>query len=141
MRVIHACQNLRIQIIKVGFYYSEILQIICDVPQGSILGQLLFNVNLINLLLADDYISDFSNYADKRTHYNCRSTVLETLSDLEITLDNLFNSFCYKNFKANASKCHLFLPTFNAKPSTVKSSVIEGSCGEKFYGITIDSNF
>ena len=141
LRVIHAYPNLRIQVTKVGSCYSEVLQIIYGVPKSSILGQLLFNVILISLLLADDYISNFSNCADDTTSCNCWSTVLETLSDLEITLDNLFNSFCYKNFKANASKCHLFLPTFNAKPITVKSSVIEGSCGEKFYGITIDSNF
>ena len=62
----------------------------------------------------------------------------ETISDLEITLDNLFNWFCYNDFKANASKCHLFL---SPKSINIKSSVIEGSSSEKFLGITIDSNF
>ena len=66
---------------------------------------------------------------------------METISDLEITLDNLFNLFCYSGFKAKASKCHLFLPPFDAKSFNIKSSVIEGSSGEKFLGITIDSNF
>ena len=63
------------------------------------------------------------------------------LLDLGITLDNLFNLFCYNDFKAKASKCHLFLPSFDAKSFNVKSSVIEVSSGEKFLGITIDSNF
>ena len=72
---------------------------------------------------------------------NETSTFLETISDLEITLDNLFNWFCYNNFKVNASKCHLFLLSFNAKSINIKSSVIEGSSSEKFLGITIDSNF
>ena len=62
----------------------------------------------------------------------------ETISDLEITLNNLFNRFCYNHFKANASKCHLFL---SPKSINIKSSVIEGSSSEKFVGITIDSNF
>ena len=69
------------------------------------------------------------------------STFLETTSNLKITLDNLFNWFCYNNFKANASKCHLFLSPFNAKSINIKSSVIEGSSSEKFVGITIESNF
>ena len=45
LRVIHAYLKDRIQVTKVGSFYSEILQIINDVPQGSILGPLLFNVN------------------------------------------------------------------------------------------------
>ena len=92
--------NYRIQVTKVGSFYSEILQIIYGVPQGSILGPLLFNVNLIDLFLAEHYKSDFSNYADDTTPYNCGSTFFETISDLEITLDNLFNWFCYNYFRA-----------------------------------------
>ena len=36
LRVIHAYLNDRIQVTKVGCFYSEILQIIYCVPQGSI---------------------------------------------------------------------------------------------------------
>ena len=45
LRVIHAYLNDRIQVTKVSSFYSEILQIIYGVSQGSILGPLLFNVN------------------------------------------------------------------------------------------------
>ena len=141
LRVIHAYLNDRTQVTKVGFFYNEILQIIYGVPQCSILDPLLFNVNLTDLFQEEHYKSDFSNYADETTLYDCRSTFLETTSDLEITLGNLFNWFCYNNFKANASKCHLFLSPFNAKSINIKSSVTEGSSSEKFLGITIDSNF
>ena len=61
LKVIHAYLNDRIQVTKVGSFYSEILQIIYGVPQDSILGPLLFKVNLIELLLAEHYKSDFSN--------------------------------------------------------------------------------
>ena len=96
-------------------------------------------VNLIDLYLAEHYKSDFSNYADDTTPYNCGSTFSETISDLEITLDNLFNWFCYNDFRANASKCHFFLSPLNAKSINIKTSVTEGSCSENFLGNTIDS--
>ena len=82
LRVIHAYLNDRIQVTKVGSFYSEILQIIYDVPQGSLLGPLLFNVNLIDLFLEEYCKLDYSNYADDTTPYNCRSTFLKTISDL-----------------------------------------------------------
>ena len=45
LRVMYACLNNRIQVIKVGSYDSEILDIIIGVPQGLILGLLLFNIH------------------------------------------------------------------------------------------------
>ena len=66
---------------------------------------------------------------------------METISDLEITFENLFNWFCYNYFTANASQCHIFLSPFNAKSINIKSSLIERSSSEKFLGITIDINF
>ena len=41
IRVMYAYLNNRVQVKKVGSYYSETLDIIFDVPQGSILGPLL----------------------------------------------------------------------------------------------------
>ena len=43
----YAYLNDRVQVREVGFYYSEILDIIFGVPQSSILGQLLLNINII----------------------------------------------------------------------------------------------
>ena len=63
LKVIQEYLNDRIQVTKFGFVHSEILQIIYAVPQGSILGLLLFNVNLIDLFIAEHYKLDFSNYA------------------------------------------------------------------------------
>ena len=64
---------------------------------------------------------------------------METISDLEITLDNLFNWFCYNDSKTNASKCHVFLSPFSARSINSKSSLKEGGSSEKSFGITIDS--
>ena len=57
-----------VPVTKVGSYYCEILDIIFDVPRGSILEPLLFNINIIDLFLIERYKSDFSSYADDTTH-------------------------------------------------------------------------
>ena len=93
LRVIHAYLNNRIQVTKAGSFYTKILEIIYVVSQGSILGPLSFNADLIDLFLAEHYKSDFSIYVDETTLYKCNSTFLETISDLQITLDNLFSRF------------------------------------------------
>ena len=61
--VIYGYVNNRVQVTKIRSYYNEILDIIFGVCQGSILGRLLFNINIIDLF----YRSDFSNYADDTT--------------------------------------------------------------------------
>ena len=66
---------------------------------------------------------------------------METISDLVVTLSNLFNWFCWNNFKENASNYHLFLSPFSATFINIKSSVIEGSSSEKFLDLTNDGNF
>ena len=78
IRVMHAYLNNRVQVTKVGSYYSEILEILFGVLQGSILGPLLFNINIIGLFI-EHYRSDFSSYADDTTPYNCGNTFLEVI--------------------------------------------------------------
>ena len=67
--------------------------IYCTVyPQGSILDSLLFNINLCNLFLSE-YSSEFSNFADDTTPYECGKNYDEVTNKLENTIEKLFNWF------------------------------------------------
>ena len=97
----------RLQKSKVGSLFSAYLDIIYGVPQGSILGPLLFNIDLCDLL-SEDYSSDFANFVDDTTPYECGPTLNEVINSLEITTEKMFEWFSFKNLKANAFKCNFF---------------------------------
>ena len=60
----------RAQKAKVASSFSAYLGIIYGVPQESILGPLLFNIDLCNLFF-EDYSSDFANFANDTIPYEC----------------------------------------------------------------------
>ena len=89
----------------------------------------------------EDYSSDFANFADDTTPYECGPTLNEVMNNLETTTEKMFEWFSFNNLKANASKCHLFLSPYQPVPVNIKGSIIERSNCEKLLGICIDSNF
>ena len=60
LKLVYDYLSDRSQKTKVGSSFSDYLDIIYGVPQGSILGPLLFNIDLCDLFF-EDYSSDFAN--------------------------------------------------------------------------------
>ena len=69
----------RLQKMKGGSSFSAYLDIIYGVSQGSILGLLLFNIDLCDLFF-EDYSSDFENFADDITPYSINLITTKLIS-------------------------------------------------------------
>ena len=92
---------------KINSSYSSILDLLIGVPQGSIIGPLLFNIYLSDLFLfLDDH--NLASYADDTTPYAMKENTLQVLQEIEDKEACVFNCFSANYFKANPRKSHFF---------------------------------
>ena len=70
----HSYPYRRKQRTKVNYAYSSWDEILFRVPQGYILGPILFNIFLSDLFLVISN-TDFSSYADDSTIYNSGNSI------------------------------------------------------------------
>ena len=91
---------------KISTAYSSLEEIFFGVPQGSILGPLLFNIFMCDLFLIMNKV-DFESYADDNTPYVIGNGVKEAINSLKEVSDELFYWFANNQMKANLDKCHL----------------------------------
>ena len=95
--------NNRKQRTKIGCSFSSWYDIITGIPQGSILGPLLFNI-FINDLFLLQIKSEICNFADDNTLYSCDKELGTVISNLKYDMTNILNWFRYNSMKANPDK-------------------------------------
>ena len=121
--------------------FSEWQETKLGVPQGSVLGPLLFNIYINDLfyLLKD---ADICNYADDTTIYVCDNHLKNIQNRLERDALKLSGWFHENYMKLNDDQCHLlvFVDKTNDVSVTVGNSLIKESSEEKLLGVTIDKD-
>ena len=75
----------RRQRVKLDSTFSSWLKILLGVPQGSILGPLLFNIFLNDMLWFVEK-TDICNFADDNTIYSCAKSVNDAIENLQSDL-------------------------------------------------------
>ena len=85
---------------KIGSSFSSWCDINTGVPQGSILGPLLFNI-FINDLFFSITKSEVCNFADDNTLYSCNKNLEHVFSNLKYDLRNVLDWSKINSMKAN----------------------------------------
>ena len=83
LKVIISYLKTRMQTTKVGSSFSELVNIIYSVPQGSILGPVLFIIYICDLFIVNKEVS-FSSYADDATPFTTGMSFEQIIPELEI---------------------------------------------------------
>ena len=94
--------------VRLNNTYSEWIDILFGVPQGSILGPLLFNIFLCDLFF---FVHDIpvANYPDDNTPYCTGLKISDVLIKLENAAETLLQWFKNNRMKANPDKYHLLI--------------------------------
>ena len=140
LKLIHSYLSNRKKKVKINDRYSSWSEILFGVPQGSILGPLLFNIFICDMLyfLGD---SDIANYADDySTAYCAGKSAKFVVNNLEQSSTILFKWFNNNYTKVNTGKSHLLLSGNSRATATIDNSYNESEDEQVLLGITIDSN-
>ena len=124
---------------KINNSFSSWKSLLIGVPQGSVLGPLLFNLFINDLF----YIikCDLCNYADDNTPYACDLSLKSLMDKLECASDIALDWFRSNGMKLNSSKCKLLVCGHKFENMICKienDNVIETHM-VKLLGIEIDS--
>ena len=138
LKLIYSYLTDRLQRVRVNASFSSWRKIETGVPQGSVLGPELYNINSNDLFLF--MLIEIANYADDNSPFTVAPTIPQVLSQLERETATLLNWIRNNGLKANPDKFHLLLSDSNEELSiTVDNLEIKNTRCQKLLGILIDN--
>ena len=125
--------------VRIGSFVSDWLEVLLGVPQGSVLGPILFNI-FINDLLYSTTSSSICNFADDNTMYVCDTTIENVISRLKCDITNVSRWFECNHMVTNPEKFHIIFPgTENSNIAlNINGEIIGSSNIVTLLGIDID---
>ena len=131
----------RYQRVKIGSTFSSYLEILRGVPQGSILGPILFNL-FINDLMFFIQETEVCNFADDTTIYSCSPYFEEATLKLSNDTHLILNWFRINSMVANPGKFQIMFLGSNIDNSKITFMIenkrVKSRSEVKLLGITID---
>ena len=139
LRLVRSYLSNKKQKTKTNESFSSWEEILFGVPQGSILGPLLFNIFICDHFIMIHDIN-IANYADDNSPFVSGDTPLNVITSSENAAEKLFEWFANNHMKANHDKCHLLMSKVTPISIKVKDYIIKNGDNEKFLGVTVDAN-
>ena len=140
LKLIKSYLSNRWQRTKINTSFSSWSELIVGVPQGSVLGPLLFNI-FINDFFFIVKDTDVCNYVDDNTLYTSDMCLEDLMEKLECSVKSAINWFECNGIILNSSKCHLLVcgHKFESMICKIGNAQVIETHKVKLLGISIDS--